>query len=319
MDTAFDPMLEQFRVYMKDERGLSPYTIIGYMRALRYFSLWAKGKGLSDWQQVTIAHLCEWIRDERQRITYKRKRASRRVGSEVVHQAICALKTFYVFAWDYVKGNPAEALEVPRRGRTLPKPLSQSDIERLLTPRLTPQELMELAMLELAYASGLRLAEIIGVRISDVKLDERIVSVIGKGNKERIIPFGSKAQAAIERYLQQGRPILANLNSPDNLFLNQKGKPLDAVTTWLRLRNRARACGITRAVSPHMLRHSFATHMLDGNADLRVIQEMLGHASIVNTEVYTFVSPQRLVQQFRQFHPRASEPSVAIDESEVRL
>ena len=159
-------------------------------------------------------------------------------------------------------------------------------------------------MLELAYASGLRLAELRNLRLEQLHLEAGFINVIGKGNKERVVPLGRKAVAALERYLDAGRPRLVTPRSPANVFLTRRGTPFAPVTLWLRIKQRVRRAGIARNVTPHMLRHSFATHLLEHGADLRVIQELLGHASISTTEVYTHVAGSRLREVHRKYHPR---------------
>ncbi len=159
--------------------------------------------------------------------------------------------------------------------------------------------------MELAYASGLRLSELKNLRLEQLHLEAGFLHVIGKGNKERVVPVGSKAVAALTRYLEAGRPKLVTPKTPANVFLSKRGTPFAATTLWLRIKNRARRSGIERNVTPHMLRHSFATHLLEHGADLRVIQELLGHASIGTTEVYTHVTGPRLREIHRKFHPRA--------------
>jgi integrase/recombinase XerD len=159
-------------------------------------------------------------------------------------------------------------------------------------------------VLELAYASGLRLAELRGIRLEHLHLDAGFVTVIGKGNKERVVPVGRKAIEAISSYLAAGRPELVTGKSSANLFLTRRGRPFAATTLWLRIKRRARRTGIERNITPHMLRHSFATHLLENGADLRVIQELLGHSNISTTEVYTHVAVSRLREVHRRFHPR---------------
>jgi integrase/recombinase XerD len=160
-------------------------------------------------------------------------------------------------------------------------------------------------MLELAYASGLRLSELRGIRLEQLQLEAGFVNVVGKGNTERVVPLGRQAIAALQRYLEVGRPRLVTRRTPGNVFLTRRGTPFSAVTLWLRVKKRARLAGISRNVTPHMLRHSFATHLLEHGADLRVIQELLGHAQISTTEVYTHVAGQKLREVHRRFHPRA--------------
>jgi integrase/recombinase XerD len=179
-------------------------------------------------------------------------------------------------------------------------------MERLLTPPATPgpADWCDLAVLELAYASGLRLAELRGVRLEQLHLEAGYVSVIGKGNKERVVPVGGRAREALRQYLERGRPALVRPASPANVFLTRRGTAFSHGTLWSRVRRRALQAGLGRRVTPHMLRHSFATHLLENGADLRVIQELLGHASISTTEVYTHVAAQRLREVHRRFHPR---------------
>jgi len=234
--------------------------------------------------------------------------SARRLSTESVYLEIAALRAFYRFAEAerLLPVNAAEHLTLPRRWNRLPRGLSGEEIERLLTPESpeTPCSLCDQAVLELAYASGLRLAELRALRLEQLHLDAGYVNVIGKGNKERVVPVGRKAVEALHRYLAAGRPKLLTPRSPGNVFLTRRGTPFAPVTLWLRIKRRARRAGIERNVTPHMLRHSFATHLLEHGADLRVIQELLGHASISTTEVYTHVAGQRLREVHRKFHPR---------------
>ena len=195
---------------------------------------------------------------------------------------------------------------MPRRWKRLPKALSSQEIERLLMPEptQTPHTLCDQAMLELAYASGLRLAELRNLRLEQLHLEAGFINVIGKGNKERVVPVGRKAVSALQQYLEAGRPNLVTPKSPANVFLTRRGTPFAQVTLWLRVKQRVRRAGIERRVTPHMLRHSFATHLLEHGADLRVIQELLGHASISTTQVYTHVAGHRLREVHQKFHPR---------------
>jgi integrase/recombinase XerD len=221
------------------------------------------------------------------------------------------LRSFYRYAENekLLPANIAENLSLPRRWKRLPKALTDREIEKLLAPEApeTPQCLCDQAVLELAYASGLRLAELRQLRLEQLHLDAGFVNVIGKGNKERVVPAGREAVAAMRRYLEAARPNLVTARSPAAVFLTKRGTPFAPVTLWLRIKQRVRRAGIARNVTPHMLRHSFATHLLEHGADLRVIQELLGHASIATTEIYTHVAGARLRDVHRQFHPRARQ------------
>jgi integrase/recombinase XerD len=233
----------------------------------------------------------------------------RRVSSETVYVEIAALRAFYRFCETekLLPVNVAEPLSLPRRWQRLPKSLTDAEITRLLEPPSSPDpsDLCDQAVLELAYASGLRLAELRQLRLEQLHLDAGFVTVIGKGNKERVVPVGRPAVAALERYLAAGRPRLLTPRSPASVFLTRRGTPFAAVTLWLRIKRRARRAGIGRNVTPHMLRHSFATHLLEHGADLRAIQELLGHANLATTEVYTHVAAPHLREVHRRFHPRA--------------
>jgi integrase/recombinase XerD len=276
---------------------------------LQKFVAWAGQQGLSDWKAVELRHLMAFLQHERERaLANQPKESPRRLSSESLYLEIAALRAFYRFAEGekLLPANVAENLSLPRRWKRLPKALSNREIDQLLAPETpeTPQNLCDQAVLELAYASGLRLAELRNARLEHLRLDASFINVIGKGNKERVVPLGRKAVAALERYLNAGRPRLVTPRSPATVFLTKRGTPFAPVTLWLRIKQRVRRAGILRNVTPHMLRHSFATHLLDHGADLRVIQELLGHASISTTEVYTHVAAHRLREVHRQYHPR---------------
>jgi len=203
--------------------------------------------------------------------------------------------------------NIAENLSLPRRWKRLPKALSNDEIKKLLEPENpeTPENLCDQAILELAYASGLRLSELKNLRLEQLHLEAGFINVIGKGNKERVVPVGKKAVEALNRYITNARPKLVTPKSPANVFLTKRGTPFASVTLWLRIKKRIGRAGISRNITPHMLRHSFATHLLEHGADLRVIQELLGHASISTTEIYTHVAGNRLREIHKKFHPRS--------------
>lgn len=302
-------LVEDFLQHLRHERGQAEHTQRTYAALLRKFVDWASRQGLADWSSVTLSHLMAFLQHERNRgLETEPKGSSRRLSSESLYLEIAALRAFYRYAENEkaLPENIAENLSLPRRWKRLPKALSGAEIEQLLTPEVpeTPHGLCEQAILELAYASGLRLAELRGIRLEQLHLEAGFVNVIGKGNKERVVPLGRKAVEAIQRYLDVGRPKLVNGRSPANLFLTQRGTPFASVTLWLRIKNRVKRAGIARNVTPHMLRHSFATHLLEHGADLRIIQELLGHASISTTEIYTHVAGDRLREVHRRFHPR---------------
>jgi integrase/recombinase XerD len=302
-------LVEDFLQYLRHERGQAEHTQKTYAALLNKFSAWAAKQGLSDWHSVKFPHLMAFLQHERERVLANQpKESPRRLSSESLYLEIAALRAFYRFAETekLLPANVAENLSLPRRWQRLPKALTNQEIDKLLTPETpeTPANLCDQAILELAYASGLRLAELRNARLEHLHLDAGFINVVGKGNKERVVPVGRQAVAALERYLSAGRPRLVTPRSPASVFLTRRGTPFAPVTLWLRIKQRVCRAGIPRNVTPHMLRHSFATHLLDHGADLRVIQELLGHASISTTEVYTHVAAHRLREVHRKYHPR---------------
>jgi integrase/recombinase XerD len=302
-------LVDDFLQHLRHERGQSEHTQRTYAFLLNRFVDWATEQGLSDWRAIELKQLMAFLQHERGRkLARAPEDSARRLSGESVYLEIAALRAFFRFAENekLLPLNVAENLSLPRRWKRLPKDLSARDINKLLTPESpeTPRNLCDQAVLELAYGSGLRLAELRGVRLEQLHLEAGFINVIGKGNKERVVPVGRKATQALQRYLDAGRPKLVTARSPANLFLTNRGTPFAAVTLWLRIKQRVRRAGITRNVTPHMLRHTFATHLLENGADLRVIQELLGHANISTTEVYTHVAGNRLSEVHRKFHPR---------------
>lgn len=307
--SSVQTLVEDFLQYLRHERGQAEHTQKTYAGLLNKFTAWAGQNGLTDWQQVEFKHLMSFLQQERERsLANQPKESTRRLSSESVYLEIAALRAFYRFAENekHLPGNVAENLSLPRRWKRLPKALTDAEIDKLLQPESneTKHTLCDQAILELAYASGLRLAELRNLRLEQLHLEAGFINVIGKGNKERVVPVGRQAVAALNRYLEAGRPNLVTPRSPANVFLTKRGTPFASVTLWLHIKQRVRRAGVERNVTPHMLRHSFATHLLEHGADLRVIQELLGHASIGTTEVYTHVTGKRLRDIHRKFHPR---------------
>jgi integrase/recombinase XerD len=303
-------LVEDFLQYLRHERGQSDNTAKTYAALLGKFVAWAAQQNFADWKAVELKHLMAFLQFEQKRqLKNVPENSPRRLSGESVYLEIAALRAFYKFAENekFLPQNVAENLSLPRRWKRLPKALSNLEIEKLLVPEVieTKESLREQAILELAYACGLRLSELKNLRLEQLHLDAGFINVIGKGNKERVVPVGKKAVAALNRYIEIARPKLVTPKSPANVFLTKRGTPFASVTLWLRIKNRIRRAGIERNITPHMLRHSFATHLLEHGADLRVIQELLGHASIGTTEIYTHVTGNRLREIHKKFHPRA--------------
>jgi integrase/recombinase XerD len=303
-------LVEDFLQYLRHERGQSDNTAKTYAALLGKFTAWAATQNLTDWKAVELKHLMAFLQHERERpLADEPKESTKRLSSESVYLEIAALRALYRFAENerLLPANVAENLSLPRRWKRLPKALTNNEITELLVPELpeTPDRLCDQAILELAYASGLRLSELKNLRLEQLHLEAGFINVIGKGNKERVVPVGKKAVEALNRYISVARPKLITPRSPANVFLTKRGTPFASVTLWLRIKRRVQRTGVSRNITPHMLRHSFATHLLEHGADLRVIQELLGHANISTTEVYTHVTGNRLREIHRKFHPRA--------------
>lgn len=295
-----EALVEDFLAHLRNERGQADHTQRTYAALLKKFTDWAARKNIANWEAVTGASIIEFLQHER----------GRRLSAESLYLQVCALRGLFRYAENekILASNPAEGLSLPRRWQRLPKSLTSEEIEKLLTPPAqgTPSDLCDHAVLELAYASGLRLAELRHVRLEQLHLESGFITIVGKGNKERVVPLGRKAADALQTYLRTARPKLVTPRSPANVFLTRRGTPFAAVTLWLRIKKCVCRAGVERNITPHMLRHSFATHLLENGADLRVIQELLGHSSINTTEVYTHVAANRLRDIHAKFHPRAS-------------
>lgn len=302
-------LVEDFLQYLRNEKGQAEHTQRTYSALLGKFTKWAEGEGLRSWGDVRLKHLTDFLLHEQQRkLAYTPRESKKKLSTSSLYLEIAAFRAFYKFCEleKLLPENIAEHLSLPRRWKRLPKNLTGSEITQLLQPTTpaTPESLCDDAIMEVAYASGLRLAELRGLRLEQLHLEAGFLNVIGKGNKERVVPIGRQAVASLESYLQSGRPRLVKAKSPGVVFLTRRGTAFAAPTMWLRVKKRVRARGIEKNVTPHMLRHSFATHLLENGADLRVIQEMLGHASISTTELYTHVTGKRLQEVHRRFHPR---------------
>jgi integrase/recombinase XerD len=301
-------LVEDFLQHIRNERGQAEHTQRTYAALLGKFVKWAESEGL-EWRSVELKHLTNFLLSEQQRkIARTPENSTKRLSTSSLYLEIAAFRAFYNFCENetLLPDNVAEHLTLPTRWKRLPKNLTGAEIQRLLRPTSpeTPQSLCEDAVVELGYASGLRLAELRTIRLEQLHLEAGFINVIGKGNKERVVPVGKAAIRSLEKYLRAGRPRLVKAKSPGTVFLTKRGTAFAGVTLWLRLKKRVERCGMEKNVTPHMLRHSFATHLLENGADLRAIQEMLGHASISTTEVYTHVTGKRLQEVHRRYHPR---------------
>lgn len=290
--------LATFVDYIRVERGLAANSIASYERDLREFARFLRRRGRA---------LLEVDRDDVRDFLatlYRRGLSARSVARHLV-----SLRNFFKFLLKEgkLKTDPTREVDAPRMGQSLPKYLTASEVEALLQQpdSSTPAGLRDKAMLELLYATGMRVSELIGLRWEDFEANLGVVRCRGKGNKERLIPVGKSALRAVEDYVRHGRPGLAKKQDNSNLFLNRRGGRLSRVGFWKILGAYGRAAEISTPLTPHVVRHSFATHLLERGADLRSIQLMLGHSDISTTQIYTHVVKERLRQIYREHHPRA--------------
>jgi integrase/recombinase XerD len=291
-------LLARFTDYVALEQGLSPLTQEAYRRDLERFVEYADAKGVSAPLDVGARLLREYV--------YHLKDLGLSPAS--IRRNVSAVRTYFRFLTGdgIVVRDPSERLETPKRWRTLPEVLTVEEIQRLLASPTLDDTLVfrDRALLELAYGAGLRVSEWITLGVRDLLLDEGLVRVFGKGSKERLVPIGRSAIGAAAIYLRELRPRLEKGEGKGILLLNARGRPLTRMGAWKILRGHVERAGITKHVSPHTLRHSFATHLLEGGADLRAVQEMLGHVDIATTQIYTHVDREYLRKVHRSYHPR---------------
>jgi integrase/recombinase XerD len=295
---ARDFWLEGFRDFLALESGHSENTVEAYLRDLQRLAEFAASRGVRDPAGVTRVLLREFV--------YLLKDLG--LSAATIRREVSAVRTYYGFlvAEGRVPADPSDRLESPRLGRVLPDTLRVSEVEALLAAPHVDQPLAwrDRALLELGYGAGLRVSELCGLGITDLLLTENLVRVFGKGGKERLVPIGRTVIGAVSVYIHQLRPELDRGASAGRVLLNARGRPLSRVGAWGIVKRAAARAGIAKRVTPHTLRHSFATHLLEGGADLRAVQEMLGHADLSTTQIYTHVDREYLRSVHKQYHPR---------------
>jgi len=297
--------IESFLNYLKVERGFSENTLLAYRNDLNQLTEYVEGEAAR--QNVTPS----WADFSRQvMMSYLLNLKERGYAATTVARKVAAAKSFFTFlvAEDKVKDNPTRDVPSPKIGKSLPKPISISQVRRLLDQPAnlsTPEAKRDRAMLELLYASGMRVSELISLNVGDVDIQGGYVRCFGKGHKERMIPVYEQAALVVKEYMEQLRPNI--LRNPDDkaLFLNLRGERLTRQGFWQILKGYAKEAGLESEITPHTLRHSFATHMLNGGADLRSVQELLGHANISTTQVYTHLTSEHVRRTYEKSHPRA--------------
>ncbi|MCC6319533.1 MAG: site-specific tyrosine recombinase XerD [Gemmatimonadaceae bacterium] len=297
-DIALAWALERFDDWLSLEQGASPRTREAYGRDVQRLTVYALTQGVRAPVALTPAQLRTWV--------WHLKDIG--LGTLSIRRNVSAVRTYFRFLLGEgaVTSDPSDRIELPRPARELPDVLTSDEVDRLIAavPQGHALYFRDKAMLELAYGAGLRVSEWIGIQVRDLLFDNDVVRIMGKGSKERLVPIGRSAVAAVSIYLRELRPRLERGEGKGVLFLNARGRPLSRMGAWDVLRRAVERAGIEKHVSPHTLRHSFATHLLEGGADLRAVQEMLGHADISTTQVYTHINREYLRSVHRTYHPR---------------
>lgn len=290
---------KDFLHYLKIERGLSHNTLMSYERDLtQYVTFLQKNTEVSNVRMITRTHIMQYL--------HHLNDLNR--SQSTIARTLSSIRAFHQFLVreQLAQSDPSLHIETPKKERKLPKILSMKEVDALLA--MDAQDALSIrnkAMLEMLYATGLRVTELVSLKVSDLHLTMGFVRCLGKGSKERIIPLGNMAKNSVEIYLSSSRSELVKQNQTDELFVNHHGRPLSRQGFWKILKAVAKDVGVEKEITPHTLRHSFATHLLENGADLRAVQEMLGHADISTTQIYTHVSKARLTDIYRSYHPRA--------------
>ncbi len=286
-----EPLLHNFSSFLILEQGLSEETKDAYLRDLRSFAEWL-GKDLTATDTDDLRAYLHSIQG---------------LSPHTIARRFSALRSFFRFllSRDEIAADPTRSLQTPKIPKHLPVVLTVSEVEKIIgmAEGASPLRMRDRAMLEMLYGCGLRISELIRIRLSDLNLDEGFLRVLGKGDKERLIPIGTRARSAIELWLKEGRSKIVKSASP-HLFLNFRGKPLSRMGAWKIIRGYIRKAGIRKRVTPHTFRHTFATHLLEGGANLRAVQMMLGHADIATTQIYLHLDRETLREVHRLYHPR---------------
>jgi integrase/recombinase XerD len=291
--------IEHFRDYLTFDKGLSERTVQAYCRDVRRLTGFLETEGSSTPEDVSHLDLRDYI--------YRLKDDG--LAASSIRRAISSARTYFSFLLEegIVRSDPTERIESPRVWQKLPTFLTRDEAVRLVESPSEddPAYWRDRAILELLYATGIRVSELVTAKVSNLDLDEDLLQVFGKGSRERVVPVGQTAAAVVRRYLSDVRPGLDSGQGSGVLFLNRRGRPLTRAAVWTLVKRAAERAGVEKVVSPHTLRHTFATHLLEGGADLAAVQELLGHADISTTQIYTHVDREYLHDVHRRFHPRA--------------
>jgi integrase/recombinase XerD len=295
----WNEVLTEFEHYLRFEKGTADHTVAAYCHDVCQYLEYLRSNCIANFDAITEQHI----------VVFLRTLASMGLSQRSVARYLSAIRQFHSFALAYERSssNPTELLKTPSFERRLPMVLTVEEVSQLLeaVETSTPQGIRNRAVLEVLYGCGLRVSELCGLRLSDISFEDAIVRVHGKGSKVRLVPIGEIARSWTVRYLEEARPLLRSSRSmPTTLFLSNRGRQLNRMAVWLIVKEAARAAGIDAHISPHTLRHCFATHLVEAGADLRAVQEMLGHADISTTQIYTHLDRLYLREVHQRFHPR---------------
>lgn len=307
----FSRMLEQFLAYLRVERGLSVNTVSSYASDLRQFSVYLNGRNIFEIALITRDHVSGFCQEKTEALA----------SAKTMHRSLCAIRSFFLFLRKEgrINLNPAADVDLPKVEKRLPKFVLANDIDKLLSKpsNINTRGLRDAAIIGLLYATGLRVSELVALKLSDIDLMRGFLKTVGKGKKERMVPINEKAQVLVANYVSTARAKLLNHHETDLVFIRKNGQRLSRQSVWKIIKKYARLSGLKSDLSPHQLRHSFATHLLEGGINLRALQMMLGHSDLATTEIYMHVDKRRLKAIYDQFHPRSGikyEPSCEISD-----
>ncbi|OGX36022.1 MAG: site-specific tyrosine recombinase XerD [Omnitrophica WOR_2 bacterium RIFCSPLOWO2_12_FULL_51_24] len=293
-----EEFIKEFMDYLSVERGLSKNTLESYGRDLNKYAGYLKKKGINNLERVKRPDIQDFMMGLK----------DGKLNASSIARNLVAIKVFhrYLTSQRLLKEDVTSVIETPKLWKTLPDVLDLKEVEAILDSPNTrlKQGLRDKAALELMYATGMRVSELVNLKLTDLHMEMGFVRCLGKGQKERIIPVGSKAKEALQKYIEKARPKFLKQKESKSLFLTRLGKPMSRQTFWMIIKHYVKDARIKKRVTPHTLRHSFATHLLQNGADLRIVQELLGHTNISTTQIYTHINKERLKQIHQKFHPR---------------
>ena len=298
-DDALTDIIADYLHYLLVERGLTTNTVTSYGHDLAEFATYLQQQKITTFEAVTNHNVVDYM---------QRQQEQGKANSSIIRSTTSLRRFFqYLIQEEKITTNPMVLVDLPKKQKHLPAVLSPDEVDKLLAmPDVNRTVCVrDRALLELMYATGLRVSELVNLKLSDLHLPLQLLQTLGKGNKERIVPIGDAACAWVEKYLQDARPQLLKNKNSEYVFVNFHGNKLSRQGIWKKIKEYTQQAGITKDVTPHTLRHSFATHILENGADLRVVQELLGHADISTTQIYTHLSHKRLAEIYKETHPRA--------------